>query len=804
MALDQTHNKIQEGSKIPLYDLRLAMWKNYFKTSFRNLLRHRGYTLINIVGLTSGIAVSIFILLWILDEVSYDRFWPNSDRIYSVMVNAKMPDGSISTHPVPPANLKEVLADEIPEIEAVTRYSFETDLLIKNQIEGFKETGIFADSAFFEVFGLAFSRGNPGKLNSIVLSRELAEKLFPQENPVGKTINLNQKQELTVTGVFEDVPENTSLQFDFVVPFELYLKENPWMENWQAGGSRTAVLIRENSEIPNPKIAGLIQNHCAECTSSPFLFPYQKHRLYGEFENGVNAGGRIEQVYLFGFVALLILVMACINFINLATARSGSRGKEVGIRKAIGANRSELMVQFVLESVLLSWIALVLAVLLVHLLLPFFNELTEKTIKLHLGSPIFIAGMLLLTLLTGILSGTYPAFVLSAFNPLRVLKGDSRSMLGGVSLRRVLVVAQFAASAILIVGSSAIYQQITYISERNLGFDKENVLVIDQNEGIVKNYAGIKNDLLQLPNISNVAFGGNSIFTVPITSSDPVWPGKPEQSNISFKILRCDEGFIPTLQIPLREGRNFVGVQDASNYIINKKAAEAMGLDPEEAVGTELEMWHGKGQIVGVTEDFHNDNLKADIEPMIFMYSENVGFHYFIKVSGKASINTTVAQIESVFKKHNPDYPFEYSFLEEEFNREYRSEQVIGKLALAFTLVAILISGLGLFGLASFTAERRTKEIGIRKVLGASAGSLSVLLCGDFALLVVTSMVIGFPLAWYFVDQFLSDFTYHTEVRWSLYLVTAIAMLGLTFLSVGYHTLKTAWTNPVDSLQNEG
>ncbi|GAA0878281.1 ABC transporter permease [Algoriphagus jejuensis] len=780
------------------------MWKNYLKTSFRNLLRHKGYTLINILGLTSGIAVSIFILLWILDEVSYDRFFANGDRIYSVMVNAKMPDESISTHPVPPARMKEVLVAEIPEIEAAARYSFETELLVKNEVEGFQETGIYADSAFFEVFSFPFSKGNLGDLNSIVISEELASKLFPKENPIGKSVNLNQKQDLTVAGVFENAPANSTLQFDFVVPFEQYLAENPWMQNWRAGGSRTAVLLRENSQIPNQKIAGLIQNNCSECENVPFLFPYQKLRLHGEFENGMNVGGRIQQVYLFGAVALLILLMACINFINLATARSGTRGREVGVRKSFGAGRSELIIQFILESVLLSWFALIFAVLLVQLLLPIFNQVTEKSVSLNLANPVFLLGILSITLLTGVLSGSYPALVLSGFNPIKVLNGESRSMLSGSGVRKVLVVVQFATSAILVVGSIAVYQQITYISERNLGFDKENILVVDQNEGIVKNYAGIKNDLLQLAGVNNIAFGGNSIFSVPITTSDPIWPGKPEQSSINFKIYRCDEAFIPTLNIPLSAGRNFTGTQDASNYIINKKAAEAMGLDPEQVIGTELEMWHGKGQIVGLTEDFHNDNLRSDIEPMIFMFSENLGSHYFIKVSGQNPMAATVDQIGTVFKKHNPDYPFEYSFLEEVFDQEYRSEQVIGKLALAFTIVAILISGLGLFGLASFTAERRTKEIGIRKVLGASAGSLSLLLCGDFAILVCTSLAIGFPLAWYFVEQFLSGFTYHAEIRWTLFGLTALLMFGLTFASVGYHTLKAAWTNPVNSLQNEG
>jgi putative ABC transport system permease protein len=784
------------------------MWKNYLKTSFRNLLRHKGYTLINILGLTSGIAVSIFIFLWILDELSYDRFLTDGDRIHSVLIHSTQADASISTHSVPPAPLKDVLVSETPEIEAAARYSFENPLLIQHATAGFNETGIFADSAFFEVFKFPFSQGKPGnhagELHTIVISEALAGKLFTGGTAIGSTVLLDRQHELTVTGVFKNIPVHSRLQFDFVVPFENYLIENPWMQNWQSGGSRTAVLLREGSEIPNQKLAGLIAANCDVCTSTPFLYPYQELRLHGEFENGVNVGGRIQQIYLFGAVALLILVMACINFINLATARSGTRGREVGIRKAIGANRRELILQFMLESVLLSWMAMLCALLMVHLLLPRFNDLTGKAIQLHLDNPILLMGMVFLTLLTGVLSGSYPALVLSEFNPIKVLKGDRSSMLGGSNLRRVLVVAQFTISAILVVGSIALYQQIRYISHRNLGFDKENILVIDQNEGIVKNYAGIKNDLLQLPEVENIGFGGNSIFRVPITSTDPVWPGKPEQSTVNFKIFRCDEGFIPTLAISLNTGRNFTGPEDSANYIINKKAALAMGLDPANAVGTPLEMWHGKGRIIGVTEDFHNDNLRVDIEPMIFMYSQDVGFHYFVKVAGNGPMAATLERIAEAFQQHNPEYPFEFNFLDEVYQREYHSERVIGKLSLTFTCIAILISGLGLFGLASFTAERRTKEIGIRKVLGASAGSLSLLLCGDFAVLVLSSLLVGFPLAWYFVAQFLSGFTFHAEIGWSLFLVTGLVMLGLTFVSVGYHTIKTAWTNPVDSLQSEG
>jgi putative ABC transport system permease protein len=357
---------------------------------------------------------------------------------------------------------------------------------------------------------------------------------------------------------------------------------------------------------------------------------------------------------------------------------------------------------------------------------------------------------------------------------------------------------------ILVIGSIAVYKQITYISDRNLGLDKDNVIVIDQNEGMIKNYNAIRNDVLQLPGIKSMAFGGNNIFTVPITTTDPIWPGKPDHASTSFKIYRCDAGFIPTLNIKIVKGRNFVDDRDTINYIVNKKAAEVMGLSVENVVGTALEMWNGKGRIVGVTDDFHNDNLRAGIEPMIFMYSENVGAYYFIKLSSHVSVATQLEQVETVFKKHNPDYPFEFTFLDDVFAREYQTEKVIGKLSLSFTCIAVLISCLGLFGLASFTAERRTKELGIRKVMGATVVNLALMLCRDFSLLVFISLLIGYPIAWALVTEYLSGYSYHTEIGLSLYLATGVFMLAMTLVSVGYQSIRAATSNPVKSLRREG
>lgn len=785
------------------------MLKSYLKTSFRNLLRHKGYSFINIFGLTIGLASSIFILLWVIDELSFDRFHSNADRIFSVYIKNENPDGRIDTYPATPSKLKEAIVNEIPEIELATQYSMQTELLVKNESNAFNERGIYADATLFRIFNFPIINGNPTNpltdIKSIAISKKLADKLFVNVDPIGKTLYLGESHELVVTSVFDNIPENSSLQFDFVASFKLFVKENPWTQNWGSGGTKTVVMLKDASytKAANDKLSNLIKRNCVDCTTSPFLFPYYKSRLYAEFDNGKNTGGRIQQVVLFSAVAILILLMACVNFINLSTARSATRSREVGVRKSIGAQKSGLVIQFIIESILQSFIALIFALAIVQLLLPFFNNITTKSIQLDLSNPILISGIMGITLICGFLAGSYPAFVLSRFNAAKVLKGNSQFGLTGNSLRKSLVVFQFVTSAILIVGSIAVHKQIVFISERNLGFQKDNIIVVDQNEGIVKNYAAIKNDLNQVPAINSIAFGGSNIFTIPITTMDPSWVGKPHNSSIAFKIYRCDAEFIPTMSIKILRGRNFLEGQDASNYIINKKAAEVMGLSLENAEGAALEMWNGKGKIIGITDDFHNDNLRYGIEPMIFMYSENLGAHYFVNINGQVPVTRTIEQIAEIFEKHNPEYPFEYTFLDEVFNREYRAEIVSGKLSLSFTILAILISCLGLFGLASFTAERRTKELGIRKVMGASIWNLVVLLSKDFTSLVILSLFIGFPISWFLVGAYLSDFAFRVEISWSIYILTSIFMLLLTFLSVGFQSAKSAISNPVDALRNE-
>ncbi len=710
------------------------MFRNYITVTLRHLIRHRGYSVINIFGLTVGLATGVFIFLWVMDEMSFDKFHANTNNIYRVMINHAYPDGRIATHGATSALLKEAIQTEVPEVDMIAQLGMDTEALIKHDVSSFNEQGVYADPSLFSILSFPLVKGDNNNplpdITSIAISEKLAEKFFGDADPIGKSLQVSQSHELMVTGVFADVPKNSTLQFDFVLPFDLYIKENPWTQHWRSGGTRTILTLKPGASLENAnaKLATLIKKNCENCA------------------------------------------------------------------------------QFISESVLLSFIALLFALVVVQLFLPFFNEVTDKFIQLDFTNPLFVAGTLAITLTCGLLAGSYPAFFLSSFKPLVALKGNAQTSLSGNGLRSALVVVQFATSIVLIAGSIIIYKQITFVSNKNLGFEKENIIVIDRNEDIGKNYSAFKNELLQFPSVKNIGFGGNNVFTIPITTTDPVWPAKPENSSVTFKIFRCDEGFIPTMNIKLLSGRNFSDMSnsDASNYIINKKAMEVMGLTSENVIGTDLEMWNGKGKIIGLTNDFHNDNLREGIEPLIFLYnSANFGWHYFIKVDGKTPVHETLAAIERTFKKYSPDHPFEYSFLDEIFDREYRTEAVIGKLSLSFTVVAVLISCLGLFGLASFTAERRTKELGIRKVMGASVSNLIVMLCSDFTKLVAIGLFIGIPVAWYLGSGYLSGYAFHTEISVWTFALTATGILLIALITVAYQSVKAALANPTESLRSE-
>lgn len=786
-----------------------TMIRNYLKIALRNLIRYKVYSFIKIFSLTVGLTAAIFTFLWVMDEMSFDKFHINATNIYRVMTNNTYPDGKIETYPATSGLLKDAIRAEIPEVDKVALLSMETNALIKNEKTSFNEQGVYADSSLFSIFSFPLLKGdkrNPLPDNTaIVISEKLAKKLFGNNDPVGESVTVDAVRSFMVRGVFANIPPNSSLQFDFVLPLGLFIKDNPWTQNWRSGGTQTMVALAPGASLENAnvKIGGLIKKNCKDCSTSAFLSPYTQQRLHNEFENGKSVGGRIEEVKLFSIIATIVLLMACINFMNLATAQSATRSREIGVRKIIGARQSGLIINFISESLLLSFISLLFALAAVHLLLPLFNGITEKSVQLDFTNLVFVAGTFVITVVCGLMAGFYPAFLLSSFKPIVVLKGDVTPSLAG-GFRKTLVVIQFATSIILITGSITIYRQIHFISNKNLGFKKENIIEIQRNDILGKNYAPFKNDLMLIPSVKSIGFGGSNIFTIPITTTDPVWRNKPVNSSVTFKIFRCDEGFIPTMNIELLAGRNFSEINnlDSANYIINRKAMEIMGLSPDNVIGADLEMWNGKGKIVGLTNDFNNDNLRRGIEPLIFLYSKNIGASYFIKIDGSVPVNTTMAEIEKTFKKYSPDYLFEYSFLDEVFAREYSTELIIGKLSLIATVFAVLICCLGLFGLVAYTAVKRTKEIGLRKVLGASVFNILTLLSKGFITLVLIAFIIAWPIAYFIMHQWLQGFAYHTNISWWVFAAAGAGALVITLLTMSFQAIKAALTNPVKSLRD--
>ncbi|MCH7408940.1 ABC transporter permease [Belliella sp. DSM 111904] len=748
-------------------------------------------------------------MLWILDEWKFDRFHSKSDQIYAVMINNTYPDGDIRTHGATSSKLAEAISQEIPEIELIARTSMSTDLQIKFEENLFLENGIYAEPSFFDIFSFPYSKGGNSDISknqsTIAISEKLANKLFGDQNPIGKFVEVN-KSLLTVDKVFSNIPTHSSLQFDFVLPFESFLTENPWADHWKSGGTRTYVTLQsENDAVStNLKLSNLISKNCPDCNSTPFLFQYSRTRLFSKFKNGHEAGGKVENLVLFGLIGLIILVMASINFTNLATARASTRGKEIGVRKAIGSGRAKLVIQFLLEAVILSFMALAISLVLVKLLLPAFNEITGKNITWRALDHLFLLGSVLLTLLCGLLAGVYPAFFLSSFKPVAIMKGNYSSLLKGANLRKSLVIFQLVSSVTLIVCSLTIYKQLDYITKKDLGYTKENIIIIDPQQEVLSNPEIFKQELLNFPGIQSAGFAGSDILTVPITTDEISWAGKPEGSTAFFKLLRCDSDFLSTMDIPLVAGKNFsMGTPQTSMYLINQKATELMGINADDAIGMELDVWQGTGQVIGVTEDFHNNSLREDIEPMVFLYATDVGFHYYIKTTAGYDTDEILNHIDKTLKKISPDHPFNYRFLDEAFESSYHMEKVMGKLSVGFTIVAMLIVCLGLFGLASFTAAKRIKEMGVRKIFGASTSQLWVLLSKDFATLTSIGLLIGLPIAWYIARSYLSGFAYHIHLELGVYLFTALGLMAIALLTVTFQTLKVALNNPVHSLRDE-
>ncbi len=797
------------------------MLRNYLTIAFRNFWKYKGFTSINVIGLTLGIACSILILLWVQDELSINRFHQEGEQIHKVMFNMNYPDGTVSTWMWAPYPLVEVLENEYPEVDHAAMVSWNNDLLFTLDDTHIMESGYYASPGFFKIFSFPLLQGDKDKvledIQAVAISESLATKLFgenwAQQTIVGKSVRLNIEKDdnFIITGVFADPPKNSTLQFDFVLPMKMKLKIHPWDENWGNYNNRLFVKLYQNTNLQafNEKFSDVIARYREDYEEKDnekevaFLYPFEEFHLKSKFENGVNTGGRIEYVRIFSVVAILVLILACINFMNLATARSARRAKEVGIRKAVGASKASLVMQFIGEAFLITAFALIIALVLTELLLPVFNNLTQKELSIDFTEPAYWGVAFGLVIVTSLVAGSYPAFFISSFNTVKVLKGNRTTHFNAAVFRKGLVVFQFTLSIIMITGALIVHTQLRYIMERNIGLDRENVFVYYLKEDAPQHYETIKNELVGNPNISGVTAANNNPIAISSTTSSVEWEGKQEGQSIEFNHIWVDFDFVETMGMELADGRDFSKAMgnDSANVLFNEAAIKAMGL--EDPIGKKFKLWddYKDGEIIGVIKDFHSGDVFSSVAPLMVILSDEHHALYVRSALGK--VQESLAAVEKIHQTYSPSYPFEYSFLDEQFESMYRSEVMMGDLSNYFTFLAIFISCLGLLGLASFTAEQRVKEIGIRKVLGASVIHIVALLSKGYVQLIIISFVIAIPVANYFITEWLGSFAYKTEISWWLYAVPGVVILLIAILTISRQTFKAAVKNPVESLKYE-
>jgi len=795
------------------------MIRNYFKIAWRNLANNKLYTGINIAGLALGMACALLIGLWVHDELSYDRFLPDAKNLYFVRVNFNFRGGETQTAFVTPGPLQEAIANDVPQVAAVTKLDWGFETLVKAigtpmGEKMAKERGHYATSDFFSVFELPALYGDPKKAladpNKVVITRHLAEKYYPNGLALGKTLQLDNAKYYVVGAVIEDLPTTSTLQFDWLINFNA--QEQPWHKTWGNNSFLTYVRLKPGTTAAQAEAAmKSIYPRYADFDNNelPVLQPMTDLHLYGDFSGGKAIGGRIEYVRIFSLVALFILFIACINFMNLTTARSAIRSKEIGVRKAVGALRSSLIGQFLSESLLTSLLSVGLALFMVWLVLPTFNAVFDKQLALDLTNQGLWLILAVLVLVTGLLSGSYPAFFLSGLQPMRILKGAGSALrlpigTGTANFRRVLVVIQFSLSTFLIVGMLAIGRQMQYLRSKNLGLDRENVMYMKL-EGSLNDYQKtelLQQALLRTPAVVQATTTGHLPLNIQSSTTDLHWPGQNPKQLVSVAATSVGNNFVKTMNIKLLDGRDFRvnSLADTANYLINEAAAKLMGMD--KPVGREITFWFGKGRVIGLMKNFHLGSLHQPIGPLVVAYMPP-NTSYLLVRSRAGQTGQAIADLERLTKQFNPSYPFSYHFLDEAYEKMYLAEQQVHTLVNYFGVLAILISCLGLFALTAFTAEQRTKEIGIRKVLGASVQNIVSLLSADLLRLVLIALVLATPVAWWAVDKWLKTFEYRQELTWWIFALAGLLAVGIALLTVSLQSIKAALVNPVKSLRSE-
>lgn len=787
------------------------MLKNYLRIAWRSLLKGKGYSFINIFGLALGLSCFILIGLWIKDEISYNRFLPDANRVYAVRINSLF-NGEIRTGDVTPAPLEAALRSDIPEVEAVTKLGYAPDLLLSTDNKSVKEKGWYASADFFKVFGFKIISGNPSQalasIDQMVITKTLALKHFNTTNAVGRAIEVDKNKIYTIGAVIDDIPANSTIQFDWLLNFKI--NEQDWMKNWGNNSFQTYVKLKPKTTAAQAtaSMKNIYNRYATGLKSTPILQSVEDIYLYGSYKDGRPDDGRIAYVQIFLLVALFILVIACVNFMNLATARSAKRAKEVGVLKTVGAPRKTLIVQFYIESLLTTLIAVTLAFLLVWLFLPYFNNAFGKHIILNISDPILWYGIFVLVFFTTFIAGSYPAIFLSSFRPIDILKGTFTSKKRGLKLdvltiRKGLVVFQFTLSIFLIVSILVIGNQVNYIQNMNLGMDKENVLYIPLEGNLYSKSETFRQEVSSLPSVVAASTVGMLPMNLQSTSNDLSWEGKDPNLQTASTVGLVGYDFTKTMHIDIVAGRDFSieHPSDTIAYVINETAAKLMGL--KDPVGKEINFWNGKQNIIGVMKDFHTESLHAPIKPLVLCFSNEENVSYIMIRTQVGKLKEALTALSAITKNINPDYPFEYHFADETYEEMYKSEQQVNLLVRYFGALAIIISCMGLFALVSFAAEQRTKEISIRKVVGASLINIVNLLSKDFLKLVLGAVFIAFPLAFWAVSKWLNSFEYKIVLGWEIFVFAGAISLLIALLTISIQAVRAALANPVVSLRNE-
>lgn len=787
------------------------MLKNYIKIAIRQLFKNTTFSVINIAGLAIGMTAVILLMLWIQNEVSYDRFHEKGDRIYELWNKAKW-DNKLECWPVTPRIAAKPLKNHFPEIEKVIRVDWPSHRLLITKDKRLFAQGNAVDPEFLSTFSFPLLKGDINTVlrepRSIVITPKLAQKLFGNEDPVGKIITLEDKSQVTITGIISDPPNNTRFDFEYLLPWKITELESGEEENWNNNSTRTYVLVKENTNIEalQRKIKTLRKDYSGVSDLyDMFLYPSHKWRLYSSFENGVEDGsGKIQMVRLLSIIAAFILIIACINFMNLSTARSERRAKEVGIRKTIGAHKSSLIFQFLSETILLSIGSFIIALFLVLLCLPSFNKIAEKELTLDLLNQSFWFYAIAFVLITGLLAGLYPAFYLSAFNPVKVLKGTFKSSGKAITPRKALVVFQFVFAITLIVATIIVNQQINHVINRETGYNNKNIIYHFLTTDLTKNYEILKQELLN----QNLALSVTKT-NAPITErwSDSwgfEWEGKDPNDRTDFDRYIVDDAIIKTAGLKLLQGRDFDlknYISDSTGIIINESTLKVTGL--KDPIGKIIKDGDQEFHIIGLIKDFVINSPYEPTTPMMMVGAKNGWFNVIHMRLNDNTARADIKKIEQLFKKYNPEFPFNFKFADEEYAKKFDDMQRAAMLASIFAALAIFISCLGLFGLATYMAENRVKEIGVRKVLGASVLNITTMLSANFIKLVLLAFLISTPIAWYFMNKWLLNYDYRINIEWWVFVLAGGAAIFISLLTVAYQSLKAALSNPVKNLRTE-